>query len=173
MRREKPFLSAWRAALALLAVAAPALLAQEKPAAPAVTLESIQVEPAAPRPDTLCHLSVGVRNAGDRPVSALELTVTVDGKPLPAYRDRVFFTAVEPGTTRQLRLFNFWSTEAGRPAPSDGKLTLEVALVRASWMQRETQKGETVWTPAGAVAGLPSAKTVVLQMTKQGRLTGL
>lgn len=114
----------------------------------------------------LCHLGVGVRNAGERPVSALELTVTVNGKPLPAYRDRVFFTAVEPGATRPLRLFNFWSTEAGRQAPADGKLTIEVALVHASWMQRETRDGATVWTPAGAVPGLPSARTVTLTLAK-------
>jgi len=155
-------------ALALLA-AAPSHPEGEKPAAPTVSIESIQVEPAAPRPDALCHLSVSLHNAGERPVSALELTVALNGKPLPAYRDRVFFTAVEPGATRQIRLFNFWSTEAGRPAPADGKLTLEVVLVRASWMQRENKDGATVWTPAGPVAGFPSAKTVVLTLTKAPR----
>lgn len=170
MSRARHLRFALPAALVLaLPASAPALPEGAKPAAPAVSVESIQVEPAAPRPDALCHLSVSIRNAGERPVSALELTVTLNGKPLPAYRDRVFFTAVEPGATRQLRLFNFWSTEAGRPAPADGKLTLEVALVRASWMQRETRDGATVWTPAGAVTGLPSTRTAVLTLTKAPR----
>jgi|GEM_PF-2071894 len=150
-----------------LGVLAPIVLSgEDKPAAPALVVESIQVEPASPGPDTLCHLTVTLKNQGDRPASALELTVKVGGAALPAYRDRLFLEAVEPGASRQVKLFNFWSTEAGRPAPADRKLAVEVTLTAASWMKRETKNGATVWTPVGAVAGLPSAKSVTLAMAK-------
>ena len=142
------------------------VFAQEKPAPPALTLQAVQVEPAAPGPDTLCHLTITVKNGGDRPASALEVAVKVGGKELPAYRGRVFLMPVEPGATRQVRLFNFWSTESGRPAPADGKLSVEVTLAKASWMQRETKDGATVWTPAGPVPGLPSSKAVTLALAK-------
>ena len=145
------------------------LLALAAPATPALTVEAIRVEPAAPGPDVLCHLTVTLRNRGDRPASALELAVKLGGNPLPAYRDRVILKAVEPGATRELRLYNFWSTQPDRPAPADGKLVLEVALLRAAWMQRETKDGATVWTPAGPVAGLPSVKTLTLTLAKPKR----
>lgn len=153
-------------ALAFGVLAPLVLSGEDKPAAPALAVESIQVEPAAPGPDTLCHLTVTVKNQGDRPASALEFAVKVGGAALPAYRDRLFLEAVEPGASRQVKLFNFWSTETGRPAPANGKLAVEVTLTAASWMKRETKNGATVWTPAGAVAGLPAAKSLVLGLAK-------
>jgi hypothetical protein len=153
-------------ALVVLALLALALAGADKPAAPSLSMESIQVEPASPGPDTLCHLTVTLKNQGDRPASALEFTVKVGFTSLPAYRDRLFLEAVEPGASRQVKLFNFWSTETGRPAPADRKLAVEVSLTAASWMKRETKNGATVWTPAGAVAGLPSSKSVTLGMAK-------
>ncbi len=150
--------------LAILALAGP-LPAQEK--APSLILESVRVEPASPGPDTLCHLSVTVKNSGDRPASALELAVKLNGRELPAYKGRLYLKPVEPGAAREIRLFNFWSTETGRPAPADGKLTLEVTLARAAWMQRETKDGAEVWTAAGPVEGLPLTKAVILQMSKK------
>jgi hypothetical protein len=158
----------FRAALALLAAllcAAPTA-AQQK-GEPALTLEAVRVEPPAPAPDTLCRLSVTLRNAGDRPASALELAVKLNGRELAAYEDRVFLHAVEPGASREIRLFNFWSTEAGRPAPADGRLTVEVTLARAVWMQREMKDGAEVWTPAGPAEGLPSTRSVTLKMGKK------
>jgi hypothetical protein len=112
-------------------------------------------------------LSVTVKNSGGRPASALELAVKLNGRDLPAYKNRLYLKAVEPGAAREIRLFNFWSTEAGRPAPADGKLTLEVTLARAAWMQRETKDGAETWTAAGPVEGLPLTKTVTLQMGKK------
>ncbi|HEY7215726.1 MAG TPA: hypothetical protein VIC28_13930 [Thermoanaerobaculia bacterium] len=152
------------AVLVVLALAAP-LPAQEK--SPPLILESVRVEPASPGPDTLCRLSVTVKNSGGRPASALELAVKLNGRDLPAYKNRLYLKAVEPGAAREIRLFNFWSTEAGRPAPADGKLTLEVTLARAAWMQRETKDGAETWTAAGPVEGLPLTKTVTLQMGKK------
>jgi hypothetical protein len=151
--------------MSLMSLVSFSALAEEKPAPP-LTLQAIQVEPASPSPDTLCHLTVAVKNTGERPASALEMAVKVGGRELPAYRSRVFLMPVEPGATRQVRLFNFWSSEAGRPAPADGKLTVEVTLAKASWMQRETQAGAMVWTPAGPVPGLPSAKSVTVALAK-------
>ena len=82
----------------------------------------------------------------------------VNGKELPAYKKRLYLIAVEPGATREVRLFNFWSTETGRPAPADGKLNVEVTLSRASWMRKTTRDGAEVWTPAGDVRASPSPK---------------
>lgn len=135
-------------------------------AKPALVLESVKVDPASPGPDTLCHLSVTLRNAGTRRASALEFTVKIDGKELPAYKDRVYLQPVEPGATREVRLFNFWSTEPSRPSPANGKLQVEVTLVRASWMDKETKDGAEVWTLAGPAEGLPVTKSATVTIKK-------
>jgi len=146
------------------ALATAALLAKDRPAESPLTLESIKITPAAPAADTLCHLSVTVRNAGTLPIGALQLEVAIDGHTLPAYRDRLLLIPIEPGAARELRLYNFWSTEPSRPAPSSGKLTVDVKLTAASWMRRESKDGATVWTPAGSVPGLPAKKTIALTL---------
>jgi hypothetical protein len=133
---------------------------------PALSIESVKVEPASPRPDTLCHLTVTLKNAGEQRASALEMLVRVNGKELPAYRKRLYLTAVEPGATREIRLLNFWSTESGRPAPADGKLDVEVTLSRASWMQKTARDGAEVWTPKGDIPGLPITRNVTLTLAK-------
>ncbi len=148
----------------MLLCAGPASTQQVKPA---LTLESVRVEPPSPGPDTLCRLSVTLRNAGEVPASALELTVKLNGRELSAYKDRLFLHAVEPGTAREIRLFNFWSTEPGRPAATDGKLTVEVTLARAAWMQREMKDGTETRTFAGPVEGLPLTKSVTLKLGKK------
>ena len=51
-------------------------------------------------------------------------------------------------------------------ALESGEMAVEVTLTSASWMKREVKDGATVWTPAGAVAGLPSAKSLTLGMAK-------
>ncbi len=160
-----------RSALTLLAVFALGLIflraaAPAQEAKPALILESIKVDPASPGPDTLCRLSVTLRNAGSRRASALELQVKINGKELPAYKDRIYLQPVEPGATREIRLFNFWSTEPSRPAPAGGKLQVEVTLVRASWMDKETKDGAEVWTLAGPAEGLPVTKSLTLAMKK-------
>jgi hypothetical protein len=145
-------------------VLAPAVPAQE--AKPGLTLESVKVEPASPGPDTLCSLAITVKSSGTRRASALELSVKVNGKELPAYKDRLYLEAVEPGTAREIRLFKFWSTEASRPAPADGKLQVDVTLARAVWMDKEVKDGAEVWTAAGPVEGLPVTKSVTVTMKK-------
>jgi hypothetical protein len=133
---------------------------------PPLTIESVKVEPAAPRADTLCHLAVTLKNAGTQAASGFELVVRVNGKALPAYDKRLYLIAVEPGATRELRLFNFWSSEAGRPAPADGRLVVEVALLHASWARRTTRDGGEVLAPEGDVPGLPATRSVTVTMAK-------
>jgi hypothetical protein len=150
---------------AALALAVAPAASQEKKSV--LTLEAVRVEPASPGPDTLCRLSVTLRNRGEHPASALELAVKVNGRDLPAYKDRLYLQAIQPGADREIRLFNFWSTETGRPAPKDGTLTVEVTLARASWMRREMGDGAEVWSPLGAVHGLPATKSVSLKLKKE------
>jgi hypothetical protein len=164
--RRVPCQSFLLAALLLGGVPADVRLAGAETAKPAMTIESVKVEPVAPRADTLCHLTIALRNGGAQPASGLELMVKVNGAPLPAYAKRLYLVAVEPGATRELHLFNFWSTEAGRPAPADGKLNVEVTLAHASWVKKASRDGAEVWAPAGDVPGLPVSKNLTLTMAK-------
>ncbi len=131
-----------------------------------ITIESVKVEPAAPRTDTLCHLTISLKNGGAQPASGLEFVVKVNGKPLAAYDKRLYLIAVEAGATRELHLFNFWSTETGRPAPADARLNVEVTLAHASWAKKTSRDGAEVLAPAGDVPGLPVSKAITLTMAK-------
>ena len=133
---------------------------------PPLTLEGVKVEPAAPRPDTLCHLTVTLKNAGAQAASSLEFVVKVNGQELAAYQKRLYLVPVAPGATRELRLFNFWSTETGRPAPADRRLKVEVTLARASWARKAARDGAEVWTATGEIPGLPLTRSVTLPMAK-------
>lgn len=144
----------------------------QKPSAPLLVVESIQVDPASPGPDTLCRLSVKLRNSGAKTASALAFRVKVDGKDLPVYEKELFLRPVSAGAagnagaSAEIRLHNFWSSETGRPFPTGGKMTVEVTLAEARWMDVKTQDGAEVWTPAGPVEGLPVSKTVTLTLGK-------
>lgn len=168
MRRLSPL------ALAVLLTLAPALLAQEEapPEAaaetpePLLALEAVKVEGPptgeAPGPETLVRLTVSIANRGEEIASALVFQVTVADQELPVYRDQVFLKAIPPGETTELRLYNFWTGETGRPAPADGKLPVEVTLTEARWTEVVDEEGVEVWKPLGPVEGLPvSASTVV------------
>jgi len=157
----------------VLLLAVPAAIAQEEapPAgeapAPLVTLAGVKVEGPvpgeAPGPESLVRLTVEIANRGEEIASALVFTVTVAGQPLPVYEKQVFLKAIPPGGATELRLYNFWTGETGRPAPADGKLPVEVTLTEARWMDVSTdEEGVEVWKPLGDVEGLPaSASTVV------------
>lgn len=140
--------------------------AQEKPSLPPVTIEAVKVEPAAPGPETLCRLSVSVRNSGNRTASAFEIAVKVNGQEIPSSKSRLVLQPVEPGKAAEIRLPNFWSTEAGRPAPREGRLAVEVVLTGASWMERTMSGDAEVWAPLGPVPGLPISKTITLTLAK-------
>lgn len=129
-----------------------------------LVLETVKVEPASPGADTLCRLSVTVRNTGDRQASAMEFAVKVNGRDVRAYKNRLFLQPISPGTAREIRLLSFWSNESGRPLPADGKLAVEVTLARASWMGKEAKDGADVWTPLGLAEGLPFTHSLSLSL---------
>lgn len=155
--------------LVLLLAVSVAQAQDQKPAAPQLVVESIQVDPASPGPDTLCKLSVKLKNSGAKTASALAFRVKIDGKDLPVYEKELFLRPVSAGAagaSTEIRLHNFWSSETGRPFPTGGRMTVEVTLAEARWMDVKTQDGAEVWTPAGPVEGLPVSKTVTLTLGK-------
>lgn len=136
-------------------------------AKPLLTLESVEVRPPEGRslgPETLARLTVQIVNRGEKTASALAFTVTVAGHELPVYARQVFLKSVPAGETTELALYNFWTSETGRPAPADGKLEVEVTLREARWMEVSEEEGAEVWTPVGEVAGLPSSASTTVQL---------
>lgn len=156
--------------IAALSLALAAAVTAQEPAAetkkPLVTVEAVTVEPSSPGPDTLCRLRVTLRNAGEKTASLLGFAVEVAGHELPIYEKELYAFPVPPGETAELRLFNFWSSETGREAPEDGRLTVEVTLKEAQWVKIETVEDVETWTPLGAVPGLPSSADLTLKMSK-------
>src|SRR5688572_30498664 len=155
--------------LMLLLLPAVLLTSGAKAADPGLTLEAVKVDPASPGPDTLCRLSVTLRNTGgegSKTASALAFRVKVDGRELPVYRNELFFRPVAAAATAEVRLHNFWSNETGRPFPASGKMTVEVTLAEAQWMDVKSENGAEVWTAAGPVEGLPVSKSVTLTLKK-------
>lgn len=153
--------------LFVLLLAFPNVYAQDqKPTAPLLALEAVQVDPASPGPDTLCRLSIKLKNSGTKTASAFAFRVRIDGKDLPVYEKELFLQPIGPGASSEIRLHNFWSSETGRPFPTGGKMTVEVTLAEARWMNVKTQDGAEVWTPVGPVEGLPVSKTVTLTLGK-------
>ena len=140
-----------------------------EPPQPGVVVESMRVAPTGrgierPGADTLCSLTLALRNNGTEKASALGFRVEVSGQELPVYRNHLFYHRLEPGQSTEVRLYNFWTTETGRPFPADGKLRVSAALVEAQWMRIEMQEGVEVWTPIRPVAGLPSAQAITLDL---------
>lgn len=133
------------------------------PAMPAGTaplaIEAIVISPDPPAAETLSRLRLRIRNGSDKPVSGLELRVSLGGRDLAVYRNQLFMDLLAAHTTTEVELFNFWTTETDRPAPQDGKLRLEVTLEKASWLEITTaEDGTETWTLREPVPGLPSAK---------------
>ncbi len=151
----------------LLGVPGSWALAEEAEAPPpTVSVQRVWIEPADPGPDTLCQLFVELENHGEQEASLFAFEVEVGGHPLPVYAKELFGFPVGPGKKETLRLFNFWTSETGRPAPADGKLPIVVRLVEASWIEIEVEADEETWTPLGEVAGLPSGAEIVVALRK-------
>jgi hypothetical protein len=153
-------------ALAVLLTAASATAQEAKKPAAALSVEEVTVTPSDPAADTLCKLTVKLRNAGEKTASLLAFEVAINGQTLPVYDTELFALPLDAGATTEVPLFNFWTSETGRPAPADGKLTVEVRLTEAQWVNIEMEDGVEVWTPTGAVDGLPAARSVTLKMKK-------
>lgn len=149
-----------------LAAVLPAGAQEAKPSAPGLLLETVKVDPASPGPDTLCKLSVTIRNAGTRTASALGFRVKVADKELAVYGNELFFRPIAAGAAAEVKLHNFWSNETGCPFPTTGKMTVEVTLTEARWMDVKTENGVEVWTPVGPVEGLPVSKSITLTLKK-------
>ncbi|MDX1631801.1 MAG: hypothetical protein R3234_08060 [Thermoanaerobaculia bacterium] len=170
----RPFSISILGALVLLAGLVPARAgAQEEPGeetAPPLALEKISVTPETPGPGTLVQLRTEVANRGEKIASQLGFRVSINGEPLPVYRNQLFMQALPPGETSEVRLYNFWTTETFRPLPEDGKLRLEVSLEEAHWYRIEDveEEGETIeeWTPLEPVPALPSRRSIVLDLNE-------
>jgi len=125
---------------------------------------AVDVQPANPRPDTLCKLRVRIRNSGTQSASDLSFQVTINGQRLATYVNHTFRTLLAAGKETEQPLYNFWSSETGRPYPSDGRLVLEVRLTGARWVDARSTNAETL---AGPVEPLPAPFSVTL--TRQGK----
>jgi hypothetical protein len=106
---------------------------------------------------------VRIRNSGTEAASDLTFEVTVSGQRLAPYLNHTFRTDLQPGKETDVQLYNFWSSEAGRPFPKDGRLVVEVRLTGARWVSQRAGN-----TSARDVQPLPSAMSVTL--TGQKRL---
>ena len=135
---------------------------------PEVVLEGFEVTPAAPGPETLCRLTATVRNDGGRAAYSFGFDVELNGVALPVYEKQLFLQVIEAGETSVVALYNFWTSETGRPAPADGRLEVLVRLREARWVDvsEVEEDGETVevWTPAGDVSGLPQTASRTLKL---------
>lgn len=150
----------------LIALVATSAVAQD-PGPRSVVVESVLIEPSQPGVDTLCRLKVTLRNDGDQTASQLGFSVRLNDQDLTVYGNQLFMYPLPAGSSTEVPLYNFWTTETSRPAPTDGKLTVEVVLLEAQWMDIQIDsEGVEVWNPLGEVDGLPSSHRVTLDLSK-------
>ena len=167
---QMPSLRNAATAVAILLVTVNDVLQAQKAekAEPQVTVEDVVItispgKPIGPEdlsPGTLCNLKVKVRNRGTQKASRFGFGVKINGQEMAVYDKMVFMEAVDPGSTAEIALSNFYSTEPGRPLPKDGKVTVEVTLKQAQWVEIKKEDNTQVWTPLGEVKGLPFSKSV-------------
>lgn len=131
-------------------------------------IEGIEVTPASPGAATLCRLRATISNRGGRAVYSFGFDVELNGQSLPVYENQLFLQVIEAGESEQVALYNFWTSESGRPAPANGKLEVLVRLREARWVEvsEVVEDGETVevWTPVDDVAGLPQSVSLTLEL---------
>jgi hypothetical protein len=137
---------------------------ERRPGPAPLAVEAVLVGPEKPTAASLLTLSVRLANRGPRPVSRLRWRVSVAGRPLESYRDRLDLALVPPGGAVELPLYNFWASESGRPAPADGVLEVVVEVVAAQWVVVAERDGVPVETPTGAVPGLPVQGTARVRL---------
>ena len=156
--------------LGIVAVAGSPLSAQEaegKKKVPPITVEAVLVQPENPGPETLCKLRVRLKNRADRSVSAFGFQVKVNGHELSVYEKQRYLEALAPGETREISLFNFWSTETDRPTLKGGSLQVEVSLVEARWVDMTMEDKIPVWTLQEPVKDLPSTASAKKPFTSK------
>jgi hypothetical protein len=149
------------AGLALVLASGPARAAEPAEGAKSpVTVATVSVTPDSPGADTLCKLRVTLKNAGAKAVSAFGFQVKINGKALPVYDKQRYLDPIDPGDSQEIPLFNFWTSETGRPYPADGSVTVEVSLTEARYVEKRMEGDMPVWTLKDPVEGLPSTQTV-------------
>ncbi len=144
------------------AVWQPAATAQTQDTPP-IQVEKVEVTPKNAGAETLCQLWVTIRNNGSHYASAFEFEVQVASHQLPVYGNHSFLTAVAPGESKRLRLFNFWTNETGRPYPGSGSLEVSVSLQQASWWTLSEQNEQTTWTFVSDIEQASQVATVTVQ----------
>ena len=127
-------------------------------AAADVGLDAVIVSPTSPGPSSICTLKVRVKNGGSQAVSNFRFKVKVDGQDLALYDRQTFAVNVEAGKSDELTLYNFYSPAAPK------SFDVQVTLVEAQWVQIKKDGANTTTTPAGPVAGLPSAGSASVKM---------
>jgi hypothetical protein len=132
-----------------------------------IALQSVEVLPEKPGAETLCRLKVEIVNRADQPVTAFGFDVTVAGHPLPVYRNQLFLKVVPAGATVELPLYNFWTSETGRPAPAGDKMPVEITLREARWVKVGEEEDTEVWELQGEVPGLPVSARTVVELKKE------
>lgn len=147
----------------LLTAAVPA--GQRSEPAPSLRIEAILLSPDRPAAETLCQLRLRLHNDSEKPISGLELRVALDGRELTVYRNQLLMDFLAPRAPTEIELFNFWTTESDRPAPTDGQLRLEISVEKAHWLEiTAAADGTETWTLLEPVPGLPIAKRVEIAL---------
>jgi len=72
----------------------------------------------------------------------------------------LYMQTVDPGTTGEIALSNFYSTEPGGALPKDSRVTVEVTLKQAKWVEIKKEGNTEGSTPLGEVKGLPFSRIV-------------
>lgn len=124
-----------------------------------VAVDKIIVEPANPSVSTLCKLKVTLKNSGTQAVSYLKFNIKIAGMDVPLYKSHTYLIPVEPGTSGEVALFNFYSPSEAKP------FDIQASLVEAQWVQVKKEGTSTTTTPSGPVAGLPTSTSLSVKMT--------
>ena len=167
-----PFVFAVRVttlSLILFALLSPFRVAAQE-AEPEVSVQDIVVtlsgkgdaQPKSLPPGSLCTLRVKLRNAGTQKASSLAFTVRINGNQVPGYDKTLYFQAIDPGATAEIALSNFYAPES---KIQDAKVTVEVTLREARWMEIKKEGKTQTWVPTGEVKGLPASKSISIPLT--------
>jgi hypothetical protein len=154
----------WTAMLFAIAVTAGLQAQKTEKTEPPVAIEDVLITVSPEKPigpegisaGTLCNLKVKLRNRGNHKASTFGFGVRINGLGTTADDKMLYMQVVDPGTTGEIALSNFYSTEPGGPLPKDGKVTVEVTLKQAQWVESKKEGNTEVSTPLGEVKGLPS-----------------
>jgi CARDB len=129
-------------------------------ASKALTLDTVRLTPSSPAEGALCQLAIAITNHGAQAVSRFRLEVKINGRAVDAYALTRYLQTIEPGQTRELRLFNVRAERGG-----NGSLRVDVAILGADYVMAATDSdGVRTWRSEKPVPGLPASaqKSVAL-----------